>query len=307
MLDVRILSPDAGEKLGRRRFLFHVPHDGGECPAELAESLCVPRELFLLYGEMMRDTGISGMIPEEYRFGWNGEPAEEALKYAGSCARFPVSRLLCDVERFADAREEMEKYGMGFCCERVYDGTVIKSVTEEARSRALAYYRAHHERMDALCGLSDRVLIFDLHSYSDELVPRGRLAKNVPTPDICIGYDPEYTPQELVVFVSDAFCEAGYSVAVNYPYSGTFVPGAVMAGRSGCDCISIMIEVHKRTYLRPVAKAARPAGARIAGTSGGPAGVREAAGYDIVYGPDPEATAYLRGRLRGICRALSEL
>ena len=54
----------------------------------------------------MRDTDISLAVPEEYRSG--------AL-----CCRFGISRLLCDVERFAGPEEIMERYGMGYCYEKV--------------------------------------------------------------------------------------------------------------------------------------------------------------------------------------------
>ena len=79
-----------------RHVVFHVPHDGGLFPKELVFSVCVPPEEFLNCHRMMRDTGVSAMVPEVYRDGQ-------------SLIRFPVSRLLCDVERFIGPEEVMEQ------------------------------------------------------------------------------------------------------------------------------------------------------------------------------------------------------
>ena len=217
-----------------RRPFFHVPHDGNRFPEELMKSVCVSREAFFAYHAAMRDVGVRDLIPEEYRG-------------AGNCECFPVSRLLCDVERFVGPEEVMERYGMGFCYERAYDGTKIKQVTEKLRSRTLRYYSRHHDRMDALCEKSRRLVLFDLHSYHDEIVPR-ELLKDTPTPDVCIGTDTHFTPPVLVQLVRDHLEAAGFSTAVNDPYAGTFVPNAVMQSRTDCDLISIMLEFHKRVY-----------------------------------------------------------
>ena len=96
--------------------IFHIPHDGNQFPKELMESVCVSEEQFELYHERMRDIGVSLMIPSAYRT-------------QSQTVRFPVSRLLCDVERFLGPEEVMERYGMGFCYEKAFDGTKIKNVT----------------------------------------------------------------------------------------------------------------------------------------------------------------------------------
>lgn len=118
----------------------------------------------------------------------------------------------------------------------------------ELRKKTLEYYRKHHARMDAFCEKRKRILLFDLHSYRDVIVPRELLPADGGTPDLCIGADPVYTPERLVEIVRNRFSAAGLTVAVNSPYSGTFVPGAVLRGESDCDCVSIMLEFHKRTY-----------------------------------------------------------
>ena len=202
--------------------VFHVPHDGDQFPEELMSSVCVPHAQFFAYHRMMRDTGVLELVPRIY----------QNLEHTVS---FPVSRLLCDVERFLGREEVMEEYGMGFCYERAYDGTVIKLVTDEL-----------HARMDQLCREHEQVVAFDLHRYSDEIVPRSLRKYGVNMPDICIGTDACFTPEPLAESVEQRFREAGFSTIRNEPYSGCFVPNAVLSGE--CQGCSIMLEIHKRCY-----------------------------------------------------------
>ena len=110
--------------------VFHVPHNGWEFPKELMESVCIPQDHFMKYHEEMRDTDISRIVPSAYRGG-------------DMCHTFRISRLLCDVERFIGPEEIMEQYGMGFCYEKAYDGTVIKHMTEALKEKTLKHYKDH--------------------------------------------------------------------------------------------------------------------------------------------------------------------
>lgn len=226
---------ELGFPLGTRCPVFHVPHDGDQFPPELMRSVCVPEEVFLDYHEKMRDVGVWSMVPREYR----------PVPY--QCERFKISRLLCDVERFIGPEEVMERYGMGFCYEKAFDGTKIKEVTDELKELTLRFYTEHHSQMDKICRKHHRMLLFDLHSYSDEIVPTDFLCEGVQTPDVCIGTDPRFTPPQLLQTAEEHLKAAGFSVALNYPYSGCYVPNSALAGES--DCISIMLEFHKRIYL----------------------------------------------------------
>ena len=68
------------------------------------------------------------------------------------------------------------------------------------------------------------------------------------TPDICIGVDSKYTSKELTDMVKDFFIDKGYSVRINYPYSGTIVPNKYFY-KEEKRLESIMIEINKRLYL----------------------------------------------------------
>ena len=215
--------------------VFHVPHNGWEFPEELMESVCVPQDLFMKYHEELRDTDITQVVPSAYRGG-------------DMCHTFRISRLLCDVERFIGPEEIMEQYGMGFCYEKAYDGMIIKHVTETLKEKTLKHYRDHHEWMDRICNRHPRILLFDIHSYSDRIVPADFLQEDHPTPDLCIGTDDRFTPPELTEIVQKRFTDAGFSIGFNYPYTGCYIPNTVLSGECSTDLVAIMLEFHKRTY-----------------------------------------------------------
>ncbi len=225
-------SFDSQNKCSEPRYVFfHVPHDGSLFPEELMDSVCVAREEFMRYHDKMRDVDVRRMIPEEY---------------LNSSECFEVSRLLCDVERFIGPQEIMERYGMGFCYEKAYDGKTIKHADEAARLAARRYYDAHHRKLCDVCAEHQRVLFFDMHSYSDELIQPHAAMRN--TPDICIGTDKGFTPPLLSGIIRSIFSELGFSTAENAPYAGVYVPENVLYGQSGCDFAGVMLEFNRRCY-----------------------------------------------------------
>ena len=105
-----------------------------------------------------------------------------------------------------------------------------------------------HAEMDALCERHSRLLLIDLHSYSAQTMPLEWRRADGELPDVCIGADARFTPPPLLLSVKNRCAEAGLRAAVNDPYSGCFVPGAVLRGRADCELAAIMLEFHKRTY-----------------------------------------------------------
>ena len=229
---------ELGFKVVPRYPIFHVPHNGWEFPEELMESVCVPQDIFLKYHGEMRDTDIIQAVPSAYRGG-------------DMCHTFTISRLLCDVERFIGPEEIMEQYGMGFCYEKAYDGMIIKHVTEALKEKTLAHYREHHEWMNRICNRHPRILLFDMHSYSDRIIPDNFLQEGHPTPDLCIGTENRFTPPDLKEIIRKRFTEVGFSVGFNYPYAGCYIPDTILSSESSTDLAAIMLEFHKRTYCDP--------------------------------------------------------
>ena len=227
-------TAQAGAGKEARTPVFHIPHDGCEFPAELTGDICIPEKEFMAYHHAMRDQDVRMMVPR-------------------CCARdmrafFPVSRLLCDVERFIGPEEIMERYGMGFCYEKAYDGRVIKRVTHRTKALAKRYYDRHHRAVNRLCRVHPRVVFFDMHSFSDRILPPFAAVPGRITPDLCIGTDPRFTTPLLKEIVRTRFERAGFSTAENFPYSGLYVPEDVLTGRGACDFIGIMLEFNRRAY-----------------------------------------------------------
>ena len=233
---------ELGFKAVPRFPVFHIPHAGDRFPFEMLPSVCVPEEAFRRYHDRMSDTDVWRFVPRAY---YGGDMTE----------RFLISRLMCDVERFTGPEEEMEQYGMGFCYERAFDGTRIKIVTDEVKAQARKYYDEHHARMDWLCERHPRILLFDLHSFSEDTLPEHIRKRADRIPDVCIGTEQGYTPHELISRIERRLDEANLLHRINTPYSGTFVPGAVLKRNSSCDLASVMLEFNKRLYLDENGKA----------------------------------------------------
>lgn len=166
---------------------------------------------------------------------------------------YPYSRLVCDVERFAnDANEPMSALGMGAIYERTSDGKPLRDpLSGEARIAYLErYYYPHHRKLQELTGgilaNRNRCLIVDCHSFPTIPLPCDR-DQSPNRPDICIGTDKVHTPPELVGLIEKACREHGLSFAVDRPYSGTIVPQKYF--KEDQRVKSIMIEIRRGLYI----------------------------------------------------------
>ena len=171
---------------------------------------------------------------------------------------FPLSRLICDVERFEDDQQEpMAKVGMGVCYEKTAAGDSLRQVTAAQRQEILeTYYRPHHERLtamvDAELALNQHALIIDCHSYPNEPLPCDQFP-TIFRPDICIGTGGFHTPPALANFTYYFFRDRGYTVAYNLPYRGCMVPAAHRGKNE--RVYSVMLEVNRNIYkdsLEPI-------------------------------------------------------
>lgn len=162
---------------------------------------------------------------------------------------FPYSRLYCDVERFKDDSEIMNKYGMGYIYTKTSEGKDMFKPSDEHREIVSEIYDKHHHLLDEtvtkILTKYGKCIIIDLHSYSDEQV--SRLFNYRDVPDICIGVEERFYSEELTNYFIDYFRNNGYTIAINYPYKGSLVPNKYY-GESNSGIVSIMIEINKRVY-----------------------------------------------------------
>lgn len=171
--------------------------------------------------------------------------------------RFPVSRLLVDVERFPDdAEEPMSKVGMGMLYTRTAYGNRLRRTLQphERRDLVVQYYETHHQRL--LTEVQNelekygKALIVDCHSFPSQPLPCDR-DQSVPRPEFCIGTDPFHTPMALIQATARNIKKMGHSVGTNWPYAGTIVPMALY--QKDRRVASIMIEVNRNLYMDELA------------------------------------------------------
>ena len=102
----------------------------------------------------------------------------------------PVSRLVCDPERFRDDEQEsMSAVGMGAVYTRTHNGSILKTVDNDIRERILqTYYDPHHEALtNAVQRALDKYnqcLIVDGHSFPAAPLPY-ELYQDAWRPDFC--------------------------------------------------------------------------------------------------------------------------
>ena len=161
----------------------------------------------------------------------------------GEMITAPVSRLVCDMERFRDdEKEPCVAKGQGLLYTHTIDGKRLRENCAALREEVLdKFYDPHHRRLTAAVDKAlekyGKCLIIDGHSFLVEGA------------DFDIGTDGFHTPAAL----RDGLCERvearGFSWAVNSPYAGTMVP----MKHYGKDrrVASVMIETNRRLYQVP--------------------------------------------------------
>ena len=166
------------------------------------------------------------------------------------------SRLYCDVERYKDnEKEPMAKLGQGYIYEKnIFNGRSYVRKLNYCGNKLWdgidSYYDEHHKRLTdetkKILENGKKVLILDLHSFSDEQAEL--IGKVGPFPDICIGLNDTKYDQRILNVIIKKIKDKGYSYQINYPYSGSIIPNNLTESQMK-NVSSIMIEVNKRLYL----------------------------------------------------------
>ncbi|MBP5674469.1 MAG: N-formylglutamate amidohydrolase [Victivallales bacterium] len=165
---------------------------------------------------------------------------------------FPVSRMVCDPERFRnDEDEPMSKVGIGSVYVKDAYLRRFRTVTSLEKELMLRhFYDVHHRKLEnAVEGCLKRhgsCLIIDAHSFSGTPLPY-EPEQSPDRPDICIGTCQEHTSKLLERKAVRFFQKNGLKVSVNYPYSGTMVP---LRYWMDPRVESIMVEINRSLYQR---------------------------------------------------------
>ena len=232
---VRTESKDARSEQQRRcsPVMVHIPHSSTVIPDDEIDHFVADE----LEGELLKMT-------DHY--------CDDLFDCEHDKLVFPVSRLVCDVERFRDdAREPMAACGMGFAYTH---GSGLQKIRELTPGHKLGietcYYAPHHNEFE--CMVQRRVrehgkcLIIDGHSFPGKALPY-EMDDRKERPDICVGSDAYHTSRELSDMTKEFFEGKGYKVAINDPFSGSIVPMSYY--QKNPDVQSVMIEINRRLYM----------------------------------------------------------
>jgi len=172
----------------------------------------------------------------------------------GVVAKCNVSRLVVDPERFEDdEKESMVCKGMGVIYTKTHDGRSLRKhlPSDIERDDLLnRYYRPYHKAVQdeaqAMLDLFGQCLILDCHSFSSKPLPY-ELVQDPNMPDICLGTDQFHTTKDLIEAIGGFFHKHDFSMALNRPFEGTYVPLKFLGKDERVS--SIMIEINRRLYL----------------------------------------------------------
>ena len=165
--------------------------------------------------------------------------------------KFPISRLLVDVERFErDELEIMSKVGMGCIYEKTHDGKSLKNVEHIKEELITNFYKIHHANfakiVDKKLIKNNKVLIIDCHSFPKFPLPY-ELNQNINRPEICIGTDNFHTSEKLKNLFIEFFKEFNFTIKFNDPFNGSIVPHKYYYKDRRVQ--SVMIEVRRDLYM----------------------------------------------------------
>ena len=216
--------------------ILHIPHSSDHIPVKLRQQIILTDDELKL--ELLRMTDAL---------------TDELFAYPdATVVRFPISRLIVDVERFPDdSQEPMSKVGMGMIYQRTSQSELLRRpLRPEEKTQLLEYYTEHHKKLSNLIKTeleeNDSALIIDCHSFPDAPLPF-ESDQSTPRPSLCIGTDSFHTPEKLIRQVQTNLENLGYSVCVNRPYQGTMVPMAYF--QKDPRVLSIMIEINRNLYM----------------------------------------------------------
>ena len=215
----------------------HIPHDSAVIPASALADYLISEDALLR--ELLRLTD------------WHTGDLYAAGLPSADVVRAEVSRLVVDVERFADDRlERCAAVGMGATYERTCAGNPLRALSPERRAELLArYYWPHHRRLDEAAAERlarfGRCVFLDAHSF-----PTGPLPTQVDfaaPPEIGIGTQEGHTSPGLRALAETFFRDRGFVVGVDVPFSGAIVPNRFFGKEPRVQ--SVMIEVRRDLYM----------------------------------------------------------
>ena len=216
--------------------VVHVPHASRVIPDEYRRTILLSEKS--VYSEMRRMT--DHFCDELY-----GAPEFPVRIVA------PVSRLVCDMERFRDDKKEPRaKWGQGLMYTRTYFGRRLRRYDATLREKILReFYDPHHQSLtDAVESALKRYgkcLIIDGHSFNSRMIVRPD--NLISLPDFDVGTDGYHTPPGLRDALLERIKALGYRPKVNSPFGGAITPMKIY--RKDKRVFSVMLETNRKLYM----------------------------------------------------------
>ncbi|MFQ3251632.1 MAG: N-formylglutamate deformylase [Glaciecola sp.] len=220
--------------------LLHVPHASKHIPTSLREQFTISDKELELEINKLTDHFTDWLIAPL------SVPAENQVVS-------PISRLVVDMERFADdSLESMSQIGMGVIYEK---GSQLQNIRRqltkpEKASLISNYYNRHHQILTtqtaSMLQRYQQAIIIDVHSYPKTTLPYERDPQQ-PRPEICIGTCDYHTPIELESALVNSFRSEGFEVGLNTPFAGTLIPTEFW--QKDQRVFGFMIEVRRDVYM----------------------------------------------------------
>lgn len=218
----------------------HVPHASRVIPSDIRPDILLTDAELEIELERITDHDVDVLF-------------EPVVALNGVMLVNSYSRWVVDPERFrADEEEPAAAFGAGAVYSKTCDGTLLRDpdrypiLREELLQRYYDPYaaavQACVQEMLARFGLC---LIIDAHSYPQAPLPWEQSPAG-DRPQIDIGTDPFHTPTDLLDLLRSEVRASGYSVALNSPFAGTYVPTAFHQREGRVK--SVMIEVRRDVY-----------------------------------------------------------
>lgn len=218
--------------------IFHIPHSSKKIPKEFIGDFIISNEDLMKECEIMCD-----------------DYTDVLIQNYPHIVKFDYSRLLCDVERFNDDTEIMNKIGMGVLYTHSHDGELIRNVNDKNKSKIIELYDNHHYLLNNLAKKllkkNNSILIVDIHSYSNEPLEY-ELNKHQKRPDVCLGVDEYHNDKHITSQIKYIFENMGFSVELNQPFSGCIIPSDFYHTDNRVK--GIMLEFNKKTLATNLEK-----------------------------------------------------
>lgn len=223
--------------------LVHVPHAGTLIPDDVRETFVASRETVAWDLKRSTDHAVDEL--------W-----EDAIDHGATILINRVNRLVCDVERFPDDALErpMSDLGRGVVYLKTGDGLPLRTADFRAAEVDALVQRFWSPWQELVADEVERMLadfgvcyIIDAHSFPDRPLGCETDQDVANRPDICLGWDDDHCPYLWQGPLAELFRDAGFSVGVNRPFRGSFVP--LRYYQTEPRVWSVMVEVNRRLYL----------------------------------------------------------